>query len=123
MNADILFSAGIAVGASGAVAVGACLGLGLRRTSRGRIAGLVKLLVVDRWRQADDAGDDWGYRLQSFGDIAWAFADAMNRGCATPVDSPEVRRPRKRNLHRAGDVINPRIALERRTALTSAQVR
>jgi len=80
MNADIVFSVGVVVAWFAAVAVPVCLCHGTRGASRSRTEVLVKILSTGCLGRRDKACDGWGYRLQSFGDLACAFADAMNRG-------------------------------------------
>ena len=82
MNADIWFSVGVIATSLVAVAVSVYLSLGVRGIPRSRVEVLVKILSAGRLRRADDTRDDWGYRLQSFGDLACAFTDVMNRGSA-----------------------------------------
>ena len=103
MNADIWFSVGVIVTSLVAVALPVYRSLGMRGIPRSRVEVLVKILSAARLRRADDARDDWGYRLQSFGDLACAFTDAMNRGSAGRHTC---------NLHRAGEVINGSAAFE-----------
>lgn len=94
MIADILFSWCIVI-AIAAVTWSVQFIPGMRGIPRRRIEGLVKRLSAGHSPQADEAGDDWGYRMQSFGDIAWAFADAMNRERAAQGRVKPIRASRR----------------------------
>ena len=71
MIADLLFSVGIIAAALFALAVGIRLFLGVRYILR-RVGIIGKL-------SGDGAGEGRGPRLQSFGDIVHAFAEAKLR--------------------------------------------
>ena len=114
MNADILFSAGVVVAWSAAVAVPVYLFPGVRGASRSRTEVLVKILSTGCRGLRGKACDDWGYRLQSFGDLACAFADAMNRGDSNPSHAQSTSR---RGCYKRPHCIGAR------NSLTSHQVR
>jgi len=92
MNADIWFSVGVTVASLAAVAVAAHLFPIVRRIPRGRVEVLVKTLSAGCFQRADKTSDDWGYRLQSFGDLACAFSDAMNRRSAPQSPAQSMSR-------------------------------
>ncbi|MEK7952678.1 hypothetical protein [Luteolibacter soli] len=105
MNADIWFSAGVTVASLAAVAVAIHRSTGTRGIPRGRVGVLVKILSAARFQRSGEAREDWGCRLQSFGDVACAFADAMNdRGNAAPSHTEAASRGgshERRRLERA----------------------
>jgi len=79
MNADIWFSVGVTMASLAAVTLALSFCFGVRGIPRSRVGALVKILSGGCFQRPDKTSDDWGYRLQSFGDVACAFADAMNR--------------------------------------------
>ena len=114
MNADLLFSVGITVAACSAVAVRVCLVPGARGIPRSRLAAVVKSLAAGRSRRAGDAEGDWGCRLQSFGDLVYAFSDAMSRGSA---DSSHAQSTSPGGCYKRPSCLGAA------TSLTSSQVR
>jgi len=120
MIADILLSWAIVIAIA---AVVVSVQFIVRGIPQRRVEVLVKRLSFGRSQQPGEAAEGWGYRLQSFGDIAWAFADAMNRGSASQA-CPALVKARckpKRNLHRPGDVTKVRAGLEQASAPASSQ--
>ena len=112
MNADILFSAGVTVASIAAVGGAVYLFPGRRGMPRTRLEVLVKILSAGCSGRADKARDDWGYRLHSFGDLVYAFSDAMNREGQSHAQSTSRRGCYKRGrCNGAG------------ASLTSSQVR
>jgi hypothetical protein len=114
MNADSLFSVGITVAACSAVAASVYLVPGARGIPRSRVAVLVKILSSGGSRKASDAEGDWGCRLQSFGDLVYAFSDAMSR--------ESVASSHRQSTPRRGCYKRPS-CLGTGTSLTSSQVR
>lgn len=92
MIADIWISVGVTMASLAAVTIVLSLCLGMRGIPRSRAGVLVKILSAGCFQREDKTGDDWGYRLKSFGDVACAFADAMNRRSAAQSHAQSTSR-------------------------------
>ena len=159
MIADLLFSVGVTVGVIVALAIAVYLFLGVRYIPHRRVGIIEKLWSASGsptgnlqgksggLAESDPVGVVAGHDgssleagavsenrrrcLQSFGDIVYAFAEAMNHGrparVPTPWPLPVLAEaecsPTRNNLHHAEDVVVTPVASERGPALTSSNVR